>query len=57
MGKMPCVHANSIPTLSLQKRERQGWGNLSSESGKVGPAPNVMLERIEIHPQIRSLCP
>ena len=30
----------STPTLSLQKRERQGWGNLSSKLGKVGPAPD-----------------
>ena len=29
-----------IPTLSLQPRERQGWGNLkSSYRGKGGPAP------------------
>ncbi|MBZ5566423.1 MAG: RHS repeat-associated core domain-containing protein [Acidobacteriia bacterium] len=31
----------SLPTLSLQPRERQGWGNLkSSYREKGGPAPN-----------------
>jgi hypothetical protein len=31
--------AHSTPTLSLQKRERQGWGTPGFIAGKVGPAP------------------
>jgi hypothetical protein len=34
-----CPARNCIPTLLLQNRERQGWGNLGLKGGKVGPAP------------------
>jgi len=43
-----CPHTRDCtPTLSLQNRERQGWGNPSFKSGKAGPAPLLVAQRLD----------